>query len=82
VAGGAGTTPSNPPFARGGKTRDEIGRKPQLAEALVFISPAGATPRNGSGLVDFNPSGASKLGQRFAHLLLTSGIAVMHLFND
>jgi len=39
VAGGAATTPPNPPFARGGKTRNEIGGNAQLAEALVFISP-------------------------------------------
>ena len=39
VTGRAGTTPPNPPFARGGKRRNEIGMKAQLVQDQLFTSP-------------------------------------------
>ncbi len=39
VTGRAGTTPPNPPFARGGKGRNEIGMKAQLVQDQLFTSP-------------------------------------------
>src|SRR5271157_3753581 len=38
VTGRAGTTPPNPPFARGGKGRNEIGMKAQLVQDQLFTS--------------------------------------------
>jgi hypothetical protein len=39
VTGRAGTTAPNPPFARGGKRRNEIGMKAQLVQDQLFTSP-------------------------------------------
>ncbi len=40
VTGRAGTTPPNPPFARGGKRRKGIGMKAQHVQDQLFTSPA------------------------------------------
>src|SRR5271157_590605 len=42
VTGRAGTTPPCPPFARGGKRRNEIGMKAQLVQDQLFTSPGWA----------------------------------------
>jgi hypothetical protein len=43
VTGRAGTTPPDPPFARGGKRRNEIGMKAQLVQDQLFTSPGPAS---------------------------------------